>query len=65
MVMVKIYSNAILLEPIKSRKDTDLTRAYQTMILRLRRSGIIPKKHILENEVSEALKTIIQDEYKM
>ena len=35
------------------------------MILRLRRSGIIPKKHILDNEVLEALKTIIQDEYKM
>ena len=32
---------------------------------RLRRAGIIPKKHILDNEVSEALKTIIQDEYKM
>ena len=35
------------------------------MMLRLQRSGIIPKKHILDNEVSEALKTIIQDEYKI
>ena len=26
---------------------------------------MIPKKHILENEVAEALKTIIKDEYKM
>ena len=26
---------------------------------------MIPRKHILENEVSEALKTIVQDEYKM
>ena len=26
---------------------------------------MIPRKHILDNEVSEALKTIIQDEYKM
>ena len=34
-------------------------------MLRLRRAGIIPKKHILDNEVSESLKTIIQDEYKM
>ena len=34
-------------------------------MLRLRQAGMIPRKHILENEVSEALKTIIQDEYKM
>ena len=26
---------------------------------------MIPRKHILENESSESLKTIIQDEYKM
>ena len=35
------------------------------MILLLRRSGIIPKKYILDNEVSEALKKITQDKYKM
>ena len=34
-------------------------------MLRLTQSKIIKKKHILDNEVSEALKTIIQDEYKM
>ena len=65
MVMVEINSNAIVVEPIKSRKDAELTRAYQTMILRFWRAGIIPKKHILDNEVSEALKTIIQDEYRI
>ena len=35
------------------------------MMLRLRRSGIITKKHILDNKSSEALKTIIQDEYNI
>ena len=35
------------------------------MMLRLQIEGIIPKKYILNNEVSESLKTIIQDEYKM
>ena len=62
MVMVEIDSNDILVEPIKSRKDADLTRANRTIILILQRAGIIPKKHILDNEVSEALKTIIQYE---
>ena len=51
--MVEIDSNAILVKPIKIFKDAELTREYQTMMLRLQRAGIIPKKHILDNEVSE------------
>jgi hypothetical protein len=31
----------------------------------LQRAGIVPKKHILNNKVSEATKTIIKDKYKM
>ena len=65
MEMVKIDSNAILVEPIKSCKDAELTRAYRRMILIPQRAEIITKKHILENEVSEPRKTIIQDKYKM
>ena len=34
-------------------------------MLRLRQAGIIPKKHILDNELSESLKIIIKDEYKI
>ena len=65
MVMVEIDSNAIMAEPIKNRTDTELTRAYRAMMLRLKQAGIIPQKHILENEVSNAMKTVICDEYKM
>ena len=31
------------------------------MMLRLKQVGIIPQKHILDNEVSNAMKTIIHD----
>ena len=65
MVMIEIDSNVILVDPIKSCKDEDLTRAYGIMMLRLRRAGIIPKNHIMDNKVSDSPKTIIQDEYKM
>ena len=34
-------------------------------MLQLKQAGIIPQKHILDNEVSNAMKTIICDEYKM
>ena len=65
MVMVKIDSNDILVEPLKSRKDPELTRAYKSMVLRLNQAGIVPKKHILDNEVTEAMKNFIKEEYAM
>ena len=65
IAMVDIDSNAILVEPIKSCKDTELTREYRIMMTRLKRARIIPKKHSLDNEVSEAIKKILWDEYHM
>ena len=65
MVMLEIDINAILVEPVKNHKYEDLTRTYRSIMLRLRRQGMIPRKHILDNELSEALKTVIQDEYNM
>ena len=62
MVMAEINSNAILAEPINNCKDEQLTRAYQTIMLSLLRAGINTKNHILDNEVSEVLKTTIKDE---
>ena len=65
MVMVEIDSNAILVEPMKSRKDAEMIRAYDALLLRLKRAGIIPKKHVLDNEVSENMKTYIRDTCKL
>ncbi len=59
MVMVEINSNAILVEPMKSRKDEEMIRAYNALLLRLKRAGIISKKHVLDNEVSENMKNHI------
>ena len=63
--MVEIDINANLVEPIKNSTDAELTRSYHAMMLRLKQVGVIPQKHILDNEVSNAMKTIIQYEYKM
>ena len=62
MVMVEIDSNGILVEALNSQKDTELTRSYQSMMERLKKSGIAPKKHVLNNEVSEAMNTVIREE---
>eukprot|EP00804_Cyclotella_cryptica_P010817 CCRYP_008749-RA/>CCRYP_008749-RA protein AED:0.21 eAED:0.21 QI:0/0/0/1/1/1/3/0/823 len=65
MVMVDIDSSAILVEPIKNRADPELTRAYSSLITRLHRAGVFPSKHVLDNKISNAMKTLITDTYKM
>jgi len=63
--MVEIDSSGILVEPMKSCKDAEMIRAYQALVLHLPRANIAPKKHILVNEISEAMKNLIRDQYKM
>ena len=65
MVMVDIDSSTILVKPIKNRTDPELTHAYSSLIAGLHRSGIFPRKHVLDNEISNAMKTLITDTYKM
>ncbi len=48
MVMVEINSNAILVEPMKNSKDAKMIRAYNALLLRLKRASIVPKKHFLD-----------------
>jgi hypothetical protein len=65
MVMVEIDSNAILVDPMKNRKDAKMMRAYNPLPLRLKWAGIVLKKHILDNEVSENMKNHICDRCKL
>ena len=52
MVMVEVDSNAILIKPLKSRKDAELIRGYKSLLLQLQRAGIVPRKHIMDKEIS-------------
>jgi hypothetical protein len=65
MVLVEINSNAILVELMKNRKDEEMIRAYNALLLRLTRAGILTKKHVLDNKVSENMKNHIPDTCKM
>jgi hypothetical protein len=65
MVMVEIDINAILIEPMKNRKDDKMIQAYNALLLWLKRAGIVPKKHVLDNEVSENMKNHICDTCKL
>ena len=63
--MVDINSSAILVESIKSRLNNEMRRAYQVLMKRLKRAGVVPKKHVLDNKKTESTKNMIQDEYKI
>jgi hypothetical protein len=65
MVMVEIDSNAILVEPMKNCKDAKMIQAYNALLLQLKWAGIVPKKHVLDNEVSENMKNHICDMCKL
>ncbi len=65
MVLVKIDSNAILVEPMKNCKHAEMIQAYNALLLRLTRAGIFPKKHVLDNKVLENMKNHICDTCKM
>eukprot|EP00804_Cyclotella_cryptica_P009107 CCRYP_003191-RB/>CCRYP_003191-RB protein AED:0.38 eAED:0.33 QI:0/-1/0/1/-1/1/1/0/471 len=63
MIMVKIDSSTILVEPLKNQKDAKLNHAYTNLMLRLHRAIIQPHRHILDNEISQAMKDLIKDNY--
>ncbi len=48
IVIVEINSNAILVKPMTNRKDAEMIRAYNTLLLRLNWAGMVPKKHVLD-----------------
>ncbi len=65
MVMVEIDSNAILVEPLKCYEDAELIRGYNALLLELRQAGILPQKHVMDNEISKTIKNHIRDECKL
>ncbi len=56
MVFVDLDSSAILVEPIKDRSSEELKRAYLHLLGRVKAAGMYPKKHIMDNKVSEVLR---------
>jgi hypothetical protein len=64
MVMMEIDSNTIFVEPMKSCKDAEMVRAFNALLLRLKWADIVPKKHVLDNKVSENMKNHIRDTFK-
>ena len=62
MVLVEIDSSGIFIEPLRDRLAEELTRGYKHLIKRLRAAGVRPKKHVMDNEVSEMMRDTIEKE---
>ena len=62
VIMVEIDSNVILVAPMKNRTDAEMQRAYLELFNRIKRTGIIPQRHVMDNGCSESMKKLIQEE---
>jgi hypothetical protein len=56
MVLVKLDSNAILVEGMKDHTSGEMIHAYQHLVDCLKTAGIQPKHHILDNECPQTLR---------
>ena len=55
MVLYKISSNAILVEPLRNRTSREMVAEYTNLVYRLKESRINPTLHILDNEISQKI----------
>ena len=65
MVMVKIDSNAIIVETMKTKSDKEMQRAYLALLAKLKRAKIVSLKHILDNECLTSMKDSIRETCKL
>ena len=61
MIMCEMDSNSILSEAMKDRTSGEMVRAYQKLLKELRLSGMTPKKHVLDNEMSREFKDAVRE----
>ena len=61
MILHDIDSNSTWVEPMKNRTEGEMILARQQALARMRIQGIIPSHQVLDNEISKAYKTEIQE----
>ena len=64
MVILHEDSNYAFEEPMKSKSDEEMQRAYSAIITRIKTAKLTVHKHILDNECSAAMKRLTTDTCK-
>ena len=65
MVMVELDSSTILLEAIKNWTVEEMKRVYLKLLSRVIQSRALPQKNIMDNNISEVLWEMIEQECKL
>ena len=60
LILYEYDTNEILVEPIKTRSDADMLRAYTFVYETLENEGHAPKLNIMDNESSTVLNSLLQ-----
>jgi len=60
MVLAEVDSDAILVEAMRNRTAGEMIKTYNKLIERLKACGILPKHHILDNEISDEFRGAIK-----
>ena len=63
--MVELDSSVIPAEAIQNRTANEMKVAYLVLLAHIKRQGANPKKHVMDNEVSELLQETIEAECKL
>ncbi len=59
MVGIHLDANYIFVEPMKTKTEREMMRAYQRIVDRMKRAGLGLQEHKLDNEASNAFKECI------
>ncbi len=62
MVAIHLNANYIFVEPMRSRSKEKMIRAYEKIINRMKSAGLGLRKHMLDNEASDAFKQYIHQQ---
>ena len=60
MIMCEMDSNSILSKAMKDRTSDEMIQAYQALLKKLQLAGLQPKKHVLDNEMSNEFKEAVR-----
>ena len=60
LVLVEMDSGAILVEAMRDKLAGEHCRAYQVLLDQLHRRKVYPRKHILDNEISDEFRAVIE-----
>ena len=60
--MVDIDSNFVMVAPLKNKTDGEMRRTYLFLFNRVKSTGFVTKKNVIDNEISNSMRTLIRTE---